>query len=371
MGELKSLIEISRFYGDNPAFVIAGGGNTSFKDSEKIWIKASGIPLAGIGKEGFVCLSRRELGLIETNTYSDDPVLREEEVKKDMTKAIISPENLRPSVETSLHNLIDYNYVIHTHPTLVNALMCAINVKQEVKDRFGEEALLVEYTDPGFILFKKVQERIGSYERKLGKAPQIIFLQNHGVFVGADTVNEIKELYRRIESGILSGKDLSLPSCEPEEYNSGTSDTIRQHFVSKGLLTRSVHCPLIDPFSSPPSQFQKISRPFSPDIIVYCKSNYLFLQKDVEGRQVIEALERFEQTFGYSPKVIIEEEGGLIVVEENDQSLRTVIEVYLDLMKISYLSEQFGGPHFMTPKQIKFIDNWEVEHYRRKVAKGL
>ena len=90
--------------------------------------------------------------------------------------------------------------------------MCAINVKQEVKDRFGEEALLVEYTDPGFILFKKVQERIGSYERKLGKAPQIIFLQNHGVFVGADTVNEIKELYDRIErESSLARNWFSLP----------------------------------------------------------------------------------------------------------------------------------------------------------------
>ena len=29
---MDQLIEISRFYGDNPAYVIAGGGNTSLKD---------------------------------------------------------------------------------------------------------------------------------------------------------------------------------------------------------------------------------------------------------------------------------------------------------------------------------------------------
>jgi hypothetical protein len=44
--------------------------------------------------------------------------------------------------------------------------------------------------------------------------------------------------------------------------------------------------------------------------------------------------------------------------------------VFTDMMKISYLSEQFGGPHFMTDGQISFIDNWEVENYRRSVAKG-
>jgi hypothetical protein len=39
-------------------------------------------------------------------------------------------------------------------------------------------------------------------------------------------------------------------------------------------------------------------------------------------------------------------------------------------MKIAFLSEQFGGPHAMTDEQIRFIDNWEVENYRRKVAKA-
>jgi len=86
---------------------------------------------------------------------------------------------------------------------------------------------------------------------------------------------------------------------------------------------------------------------------------------DIQG-----IVETFENTHGYYPKVIVQESGGLTVVEENEKSLAIVKEVYLDLMKISYLSDQFGGPHFMSPDQIRFIDNWEVEHYRRKVAKG-
>jgi len=40
------------------------------------------------------------------------------------------------------------------------------------------------------------------------------------------------------------------------------------------------------------------------------------------------------------------------------------------LMKISYYSENFGGPRFMTCFHIDFIDTWEVENYRRKIAKG-
>jgi hypothetical protein len=66
---------------------------------------------------------------------------------------------------------------------------------------------------------------------------------------------------------------------------------------------------------------------------------------------------------------MVEEKGGLIIAEENGQTIQTVLEVFHDMMKISYLSDQFGGPHFMTEEQIAFIDSWEVENYRRSVAR--
>ena len=370
MSDIQQLIEISRHYGDNPDYVIAGGGNTSFKNDERIWIKASGIPLAGIDENGFVCLSREKLGQIEVRTYSGDPVRREEEVKGDMKSAIISPDHLRPSVETSLHNLIGYSFVIHTHPTRVNGLMCANHVREEVEERFGTDALYVEYTDPGFILFKKLQQRIGAYQEKYGKAPQIIFLQNHGVFVGADATGEINSLYESINMKISAGKDLSIPSCEAEPYESAVSSALAGHFKTRGLVSKSTRCPLVDHYTESLDRYLKVSLPFSPDIIVYCKSRSLFLGQDTDAGLALAACDQFEETHGYYPKVILEEQGGLIAVEENMHSLDTVVQVFTDLMKISYLSESFGGPHFMTPEQIRFIDNWEVEHYRRKVAKG-
>jgi rhamnose utilization protein RhaD (predicted bifunctional aldolase and dehydrogenase) len=370
MDNMQELIEISRHYGSDSAYVIAGGGNTSFKDEKRIWIKASGIPLAGIRESGFVCLSREKLGKIERNTYSTDPVQREEQVKADMQEAILSPENLRPSVETSLHNLIGYAYVVHTHPTLVNGLMCSRNVQMEVETRFGKEVLFVEYTDPGYILFKKLQERIGAYRVKFGKTPAIIFLQNHGVFVGADEVDEIHSLYESINMQIGTGIDSSLPDSDMEQYESDASRSIETHFASRGLISKAFRCKLFDHFSEGRDQYRKIARPFSPDIIVYCKSKYLFLEHEMDADQVRAACEQFEESHGYAPRLIIEEKMGLIAVEQNERSLQTVLEVYTDQMKISYLSENFGGPHFMSPEQIRFIDNWEVEHYRRKVAKG-
>jgi rhamnose utilization protein RhaD (predicted bifunctional aldolase and dehydrogenase) len=369
MGRLDRLIEISRFYGEDPSYVIAGGGNTSCKDKQTIWIKASGIPLAGINEEGFVALSREKLSLIGSEVFSDDAARREEQVKELMHNAVISPKNLRPSVETSLHNLIGYTFVVHTHPTLVNGLMCANNAMEEVERLFGEEALMVEYTDPGYILFRKLRDRIAACIAAHGITPQIIFLQNHGVFVAADSVEEIRELYGRINQKISRGRDLSLPMCEIDEYASPVVDVIRGYFSSRSLRTSSLTCDLIRYFTMDRAGLERVSKPFSPDIIVYCKSSYLILETPIAPREVVGLIEQFEARHGYYPRVILEEGGGLTVVEESLKSLQIVKDVFLDLMKISYLSESFGGPHFMTPDQISFIDNWEVEHYRRKIAK--
>ncbi len=370
MSAIQQLIDISRHYGSDPAYVIAGGGNTSYKDEKQIWIKASGIPLAGIDESGFVCLSRQKLGEIEEKTYSENSVIREEQVKGDMQKAIISPEDLRPSVETSLHNLIDHAFIVHTHPTIINAVMCANDVQKEIEERFGSDALYVEYTDPGYILFKKLQAEIQSYRQRYASEPKIIFLQNHGIFVGANSPSEVKDIYKDIVSRISEGKDLEHPSGKIEVYQSELSSLVSDHYASRNLVSLAFRSPLSDHFSTNRDQYQKISRPFTPDIIVYCKSNYLFIEKGVSGKEAEKSLREFEDSRGYYPKAIVEEQGGLIIVEESEKSIHTVLEVFTDMMKISYLSEQFGGPHSMSDGQISFIDNWEVENYRRKVAKG-
>ncbi|MCD6355441.1 MAG: SDR family NAD(P)-dependent oxidoreductase [Prolixibacteraceae bacterium] len=41
-----------------------------------------------------------------------------------------------------------------------------------------------------------------------------------------------------------------------------------------------------------------------------------------------------------------------------------------DFCQIAILTENFGGPSPLTSEQITFIENWEVEHYRKKVSLG-
>jgi len=367
---IKDLIEISRFYGNNPGYIIAGGGNTSFKNEEKLWIKASGSSLAVIDENGFVCLSRKELKKISEKTYSENSSEREAEVKADLHNAILYPENKRPSVETSLHEIITFPFVVHTHPTLVNALMCSNNAREMTLRLFGEEVLFVEYTDPGYVLFKKVETEIIKYRKTRGKEPSVIFLQNHGVFVGANSIAEIKTIYEGIEGKLRRCISRPLPSAEelPTEKGAGyLSEMLEKSFGvdPSGVLFTANE--LVLSFVKNSETFAKISKPFTPDDIVYCKSNYAFSPSGLGEMESV--IKNFKSRCGYLPKVIAVQGEGLLVVEESLKSAKTVQEVFQNMMKVSFLSEDFGGPHFMTQRQIDFIDNWEVENYRRQVSK--
>src|SRR5690606_23149916 len=120
-------------------------------------------------------LDREKLKSVSEKEYSNDSSKREEQVKNDLAAATLT-KGRRPSVETSMHNSIDYAYVVHLHPTLVNALMCSQNAATELKRLFGEQTLFIEYTDPGYVLFKKVEDKINKYRKSYSEEPKVIWL---------------------------------------------------------------------------------------------------------------------------------------------------------------------------------------------------
>lgn len=394
--KLQELVRISQSYGSNPEYVIAGGGNTSYKDDEHLWIKASGTSLATITEDGFAKMDRHCLNKIAEKSYSSDPLKRETEIKEELHRCIAGPKDKRPSVETSLHNLIEKAFVVHTHPTLVNALMCAKNSREETKALLGDEALFVEYTDPGYILFKLVEKRIGEYKETFGKEPAIILLENHGIFVSAETCDEIDRLYEQITEKLIARVSTPLPSTElqgsgmenagpqgadledagmeaseqeaagPE--SAGLEEYIEELTFSTDLAAKGYSSRLISHFVTDKQAFSRVKTAFTPDQIVYCKAHYLFCESDPD--LVYEEYLEFEREHGYPPRVIAIKNRGIICLEENEKSVDTVYEVYLDMLKIAWLAENFDGAKPMTDKQITFIDNWEVENYRRKIAKG-
>lgn len=373
MRQIEDLIAISRKFGQDSRFVIAGGGNTSYKDENRLWVKASGHALATITEDGFAVLDRTLLNEMGEKAYNEDTAIREEQVKNDLAVACVTKDR-RPSVETSLHNCMGFAFVVHLHPTLVNGLMCSANAEAVCGEIFPE-ALYIEYTDPGYTLFKKVYDRINAYKAANGKEPQVIFLQNHGIFVGGDTTAEIEGIYSEI-LGKLEAKVAALPEGGSDVSPTVTDviPAIRQMLSrsGRGLKTLKVtKNALVDYFLD--GSREKIAAPFTPDIIVYCKSAYIFIDAESDEeilKQAEEKIEAFAAEKGYTPKVLLIKGIGLVAVGDNSKNAQIITDVFTDAMKVAFYAQSFGGEHPMEKAWIDFIDNWEVENYRRKVAAG-
>lgn len=373
---VQDLIKISRSYGSKKEYVIAGGGNTSYKTEDRLWIKASGFALSTISEEGFAVMNRKKLAKISINEYSSDPFERESQIKDDLAEATITKDK-RPSVETSFHDAIRYKFVVHLHPTAVNGIMCSNKAEELVKPVFGEEAIYIPYIDPGYILFKAVETKILEFRAARGYDPKVILLQNHGIFVSADTSKEITSIYDEIIANIerevttpVNGTILPIA-----EHVTEVVPAIRAIVSTNGLKTIKVtNSVLVEKFNSSYENFEKVNYPFTPDLIVYCKSKYIYIDKVSSPEETINAFktkyEQFISDNGYAPKVVFIKGIGMLSIGDNAAQSNIIKEVFEDAMKISWLSESFGGQHFMTPEQINFIDTWEVENYRRKVAAG-
>ena len=307
--------------------------------------------------------------------YSSDEAEREEQVKNDLAAATLT-KGRRPSVETSMHNVIDYAFVVHLHPTIINGLMCAQNAEKDLVRLFGEKELYVEYTDPGYVLFKKVDEKIKEYRSKFKEEPKVIWLQNHGIFVAADNIDEINATYNSILETLERAVKIPVPAGDRATCNCTEEilPAVRMMVSGESLKTLKVRKnELIKYFYDSIDNQREISKPFTPDAIVYCKSNYLFFNGETPEMVITEAqkaIPEFTQKFGYLPKVLLIKGVGMVAVGDNTKQCDIILDVFEDAMKIAFLSRSFGGAHPMTQAQIDFIDNWEVENYRRSVSAG-
>ena len=190
---LEVLVKLSRFYGSDPEFVLAGGGNTSVKVGDRLFVKGSGHALATIPPEGFVELDRKQLEALLNSTLSEERMQREAEFKAATLAARIYPEkNQRPSVEALLHHLMPGQYVVHTHSTLVNMVTCCVKGPELARELAGDVVWIPE-VDPGYILSRTLWQALQDYRKATGRdCPRAVLMQNHGLVISGDTPEEIR-----------------------------------------------------------------------------------------------------------------------------------------------------------------------------------
>jgi rhamnose utilization protein RhaD (predicted bifunctional aldolase and dehydrogenase) len=375
---LQEIAAVSRFYGTKGDYVIAGGGNTSYKDAEYLYIKGSGVSLASIDESGFVKMDRSKLAAIWDKNYGGNDDQREAAVLADMLAARCpGEEQKRPSVEAQIHDMLPFSYVVHTHPTLVNGLTCSQKGEAAARELF--DAVWIPSINPGYILALAVKKAIDAYRAQKGRDAALIFLQNHGVFAAANSIEEIKGIYEKImdtlQKRVVRKPDLSSLAGGPPGQNARIEEKADQFGKTlcglakdagwkdcRFVFSRNVE---IERLIQDRAAFYPVSSAYSPDHIVYAGSDPLFIEA---GSPAEGAWKEHIQKTGRPPKTVAVQGLGVFSLGSSEKTAHDAEELFFDGVKLAAYTESFGGPRFMEKDKIDFINNWEAEKYRSKIA---
>jgi NAD(P)-dependent dehydrogenase (short-subunit alcohol dehydrogenase family)/rhamnose utilization protein RhaD (predicted bifunctional aldolase and dehydrogenase) len=347
--KLKDLLAISHHYGSDPGFLLAGGGNSSYKTEKHLYIKASGVSLADIGEGGFVKLRRDRLAAMWDREYSDDPKQREARVLEDLLAAReAGQQSRRPSVETLLHDLFEASYVMHTHPALINALTCSKQGRQTARKILGEAVLWIPTVNPGYILARTTREAVQEFRRKHGGQPKVLLFENHGLCVGGESYQEIRTTTERLIRKIrrLSGPVPVFTAAQTDRDRAAKlAPALRMLLLEDSSILTFHSSRPVSSFLTGKAAFTELSTSITPDHIVYCNHEALFIPRreslEQQYRAVEEGVRRYRQRNGISPIIVCVQELGVFA---------------------------FGGLKPLPVDQIEFIRNWEVEAFRKRVS---
>ncbi len=201
--KLEQLVDLTLLLSEPERdYVILSEGNTSVRtDEATFWVKASGTAMADVDATSFVRV--RAASVLE---MLDGPTLPEPRVRDQLQVAKVDPQAPgAPSIETALHALCltlgGATFVGHTHPSPINAILCARDAEAAFSGSiFPAESLVygepvfVPYAPPGQPLGQAVREALQARIQKQGEPPRAVLLQNHGLVALGSTPQQVLDI---------------------------------------------------------------------------------------------------------------------------------------------------------------------------------
>ena len=232
-------ISLSQEIGARPLLVQGPGGNTSVKIDGQMWIKASGTELSeALDKNIFVAVDPAKA--MEELDGAGDGSCR---------SALIDPEcGLRPSIETTFHAMFDHRFVFHFHSVATICHAITEEGRAALAGKLsGLQWVSAPYRKPGIPLTKAIREAVGARDI------QVVVLNNHGIIIVGDTIDEVRELIAEVE------RRLDLPVLA----EGGTGASASDHPGWKWV-------PEVAALATDPKLFQRaVSGTYYPDHVVF------------------------------------------------------------------------------------------------------
>ena len=347
------LIELSNQIGADTEYTRSGGGNSSAKIGDTLLIKPSGVPLATLREEDLVPLDIPTL--LHAFHHPEELPSNEDPVRAAAQLAQRGAFERRPSVELLFHALIPDPLVIHLHPLTANAITCNTRGEELCERILGDQALWVDYTDPGIPLARLIDERRRAFTAAHNTPPPAItLLGNHGIIVSGPTKDAIVERIAFLTSSIRAAID------EAETAFSGSPSRVAEAF------RRAVDAPSVALSTDGLSALASApGGPLIPDQIVYAGSFPVVLEAtDTVAAKV--SLHRAQH--GRSPIVAVVPGLAVAAVGCTNEASDNALHTFLDALRVARDANLLGRVRVMDERERGFIENWEAESYRQKVA---
>ena len=369
-------------FGDDPQFSRAGGGNSSAKTDEVLYIKPSGVSLASMTPAALMPLALAPLLELADGAPGDAPPGSEAVMRTAMAARLRDEGDRRPSVECVFHALIPSRFVIHTHPTLVNSLTCARDGEAIAKDLLGDDALWVPYVDPGLPLAREIARLRRAHVARTGRAaPDVTLLQNHGLIVaGDDPAAVVDRSYALVDAlrphvgGGPSAADEAPPAADPATIDRLVRVLGRR--LATGPEPRAVAFDgSVDAaWLAGTAEGEALAGggPLMPDQIVYAGSWPLWIEPAVDDEAGLDALVAaavagYVASKGERPIIVVVADVGVFAVGGSPRQAETAREIYMDATRVGRGALRLGGVRPLATAERRFIETWEAEAYRRGI----
>jgi ribulose-5-phosphate 4-epimerase/fuculose-1-phosphate aldolase len=157
-------------------FVVGMEGNISKKTEDGLIIKASGSKLKNITQNDFVLY----------DYYGNQ----------------LNNLEKKGSMELSFHTYLlesyNFKYVCHSHPTNLLKILISDKLTDFAHNRYfpdqvvfnGKKSCIVPYGKPGVNLTNNIKESLTEFIKNEGFFPKIILLENHGLIVCGNSIDE-------------------------------------------------------------------------------------------------------------------------------------------------------------------------------------
>ncbi len=369
--DLGMRVYTSQLLGRDMDLVLHGGGNTSVKIEDKLYVKGSGWNLDTIEEAGFPGVDLHTLiEMAKLEHLSDtDMVSQQREALEDKS----SPN---PSIEAILHAIIPFKFVDHTHADAVVTISNTPDGKKRLQELYGPNMLIIDYVMPGFILAKKIYEQTKDIDWK--RLDGMILL-NHGVFSFDD---DAKTAYEKMIAIVSKAEEYLKSNVKPVLSFSKSSCQLDESFTNE--LRQEVEalrgCEIVMKFGSSIeaanfSNFENLDEifqngPLTPEHVIRTKPFPALICDNIKKgldafvsryKKYFKAHAKDEIMLDLAPRYAIIKGVGFVAFGKDEKEAGIIFDIVSHTIHAMTLAQNLGGWKSLSPKDIFDMEYWELE----------